>query len=304
VKTEWDLPPAWLAIVEYPNGRRWVRETFASRERAERYCAGLDPSLWYGSPRLVVEEDHPGLRAVLDGVAIRTPQDLTVRRNWFERHRSVLAPHLHDPRQTVAFTFEKGEPPHVLSTRLDGPCPLPRGLPWPACGGCGAEMDFVGVLDFRGTPEHERVPGDALVFHCCAECPAFGEPEAMSAAWLREGHPVDVHPPRVPGRIGTPWLVTEYSKEEQVFYEPEFRAQLGGDQSVYSLVACMWATKIGGHVPWIQNPSELRCTRHGPMRYAGQFFGGSVELGDSGVAYVLVCPHNGCGATNVEIQCM
>lgn len=300
--TEADLPPAWLAILEYPNGTRVVARVFATQEDARRHCASDDASSWCGSPTWAIEEDRPSLRVRVHGIDIATPQGLTVRRNWLLRHKDALAPYLKDPRTTHVFTFEEGPLHNPLATRLGGPPPLPRGMAWPVCGTCGKELAFVGVLDFRGTPEHAHVPGDALVFHFCTECPPLGEPEQMSLRWINERDPPEVAC-RASGLplVGTRWAVPEYPNDDEAFYGEELQSRLGGDQQIYSLITCLWATKISGHVPWIQSDETPECSLHGPMRYVGQFFGGEVEFGDSGVAYVFVCTT--CGLTTTVIQC-
>jgi hypothetical protein len=302
-RAEADLPPAWLAIAKYPRGTRLLRWVFRSKAEAEEYCRSEDPTRWCDSPELVVEQDGPDLRVRVDGLAINMPQHLTVRRNWLRRHRDILAPYLVDPRPVTVFTFESGPLPEPLATRLGGPCPLPRGAAWPDCGTCGTRLDFLGALDFRGTLERRNVPGDALAFHVCTNCPPRGEAEQMAFTWLSQSDAIEQHACESQAMVGTGWDVLEYPNQDKAFYSSRLEKRLGGDQAIYSLVTCLWATKIGGHIPWIQADEAPRCTLHGPMHYVGQFFGGHVELGDSGVAYIFVCTAAGCALTTAVIQC-
>ena len=202
-------PDAWLVIREssYRNPRFGLP---TSRKVIGAFARADDPELrdlvekeLEGSPGAIsVELDRPDLRVTHYGVAIESPCWLTCRDIWFQRHWSILEPHLCDPQVAQVFTFSPGElrdPRISHKSSATGPFTFPRGATWPSCRFCQKRMAFLGALDFRG-PRPVSGPQGTLVLHVCDHCGVCADPEAWTLTWIKEDLDQRRRPSGNPGR--------------------------------------------------------------------------------------------------------
>ncbi len=297
------LPEAWLAVYEYPGGPKMVMGIHSSRDEVVEEHGEPGPTDWADSPVLAAVKDDPALDVVHEGLGMANGACVTARENWFTRYSELLEPFLHDPKATRIFTYSGNRLPDAYSTfysSADGPCLLPEGHEWPVCKGCGERMLFIGQLDFRDAPLDLDLPGKALVFHYCLECMSENEGH-YSLVWLNaEPRWHGEGGGKSPVELGRPWLLTDYpypGDELESIGDPQFSEE----QSLYLNFTC-YATKVGGHVFWIQD-KDVSLDRNGkPMMYIGQFLGtDDVELGDSGIAYLFYSPDT--RETKLRMQC-
>jgi hypothetical protein len=255
---------------------------------------------------LRIECDDPALVVVHHGLSTHTPSWLRARDNWFLRYSSQLEPYLVDPRTAQAFTFETGKMSDPLSSfkpKRGGPCPLPRGTPWPACRFCSTPMVTVGVLDFREFTE-VRVPKGSLVVHGCPACGFLGNEETWAVHWLIEGEPLDIHGDATADvDVGTRWWITDYPTPPGLALE-ELEESLRNpgsflkEQSLYFNFTTSF-DKVGGHVFWIQDDDELADTS---CVFIGELTGDdeSLRSWDSPVVYLMYSPTTGKTIASVQ----
>jgi hypothetical protein len=246
-----------------------------------------------------IVRDDPSLDVVYHGLSTHTPSWLRARDNWFLRYQTKLEPYLIDPRVAQVFTFAKGKLSDPLSSfkaARGGPCPLPRGAPWPACGFCSTPMAMVGVLDFREFSE-VSVPKGSLVVHGCPACPFCADEETWAIHWLIEGEPYELHGDlNAIVEVGTRWWVTEYPTPDPETCE-ELEKSLpksGSDLEEWSLFEnfSSLTDKVGGHEFWIQRDDKFTDPSY---VFIGQMTGGEESLigWDSPIIYLMYSPKTG-----------
>jgi hypothetical protein len=306
-------PEAWLVIE-----RGYAIGAFPSAD-PEALARGWE--WWFSSdaPTTIVR-DEPSLQVNHYGIYILNPSWLTARDNWFERYADILEKHLRDPAQAIVYTLAPGQltDPFVThKSSKNGPFPYPRGKEWPKCGFCHTRLGFLGVMDFRNC-SLPHVPRASLVLHVCTgECGPCSNRETWSLTWIKEGDDIEIlGESGIPVLVGTPWLATEYPRPENgtnaesMVNSGPFRQERG----IFLNYSC-FADKVGGHVFWIQpgyDPKDLTTpiltdensfvTEEGErMTYIGQFTSSpDIEIGDSGLAYLLHSPRT--GETIIDVQ--
>jgi hypothetical protein len=297
-------PAAWVVIQDYHfsnarSGLSTTRKVIAAFPRPDdRDLQDLVEKEKANSPgAIAVEPDHPGLAVTHYGIRIQSPCWLTCRDIWFQRHASILEPHLRDPQVARVLTFSPGEVHDPLishKSSATGPFAFPRGAAWPMCRLCHSRMAFLGALDFRDF-RAVPVPRGALVLHACQNCGVVADPEAWTLTWIKEGEPVQIlGDGRQQVLVGTPWSATEYPRPADY---PKGLTDCGyflDEDSIYLNFSC-FADKIGGHVFRIQghyvDDAPPTDSRGHPMIYIGQFIGSpDVEIGDGGIAYLYYSP--------------
>jgi hypothetical protein len=275
-------PEAWLLLFRSDDGWRVCGE-YESPDHPELLQQRAS-FLEHGHEMQIVRDD-PALDVLHDGLWLSKPVDLRVRDNWFLRHAAALEPYLVEPRVATAFTYSPGKLTDPLCTfKADtaGPCPLPKGTPWPECGSCNTPLVMVGVLDFRGFTEIPVRRG-SLVLHGCPSCGLCADEETWSLHWLLEGAPLDLHgDPSAEVQLGTRWQITEYPTPE--WQELKAIETLRHERSMYLNFVSSF-DKVGGHVYWIQGDEFVNT----PYVYIGQMTGEdeSLRYWDSAVVYLM-----------------
>ncbi len=289
-------PEAWLLLLRCQQA--WlVHGVFDAPDSPELLQRHTD-SLRFGNDLRIVRDD-PALAVVHSGLSAHTPSWLRARDNWFLRYAAQLEPYLVDARIAQAFTFEKGKLSDPLSSfkaKRGGPCPLPRGTPWPACRFCSTPMVMVGVLDFRQFTE-VCVPKGSLVVHGCPQCGFCADEETWAVHWLVEGEPVELHgDANADIEVGRRWWITDYPTPPFAELDElgESLRKPGSSRKEQALYFNFTATcdKVGGQVFWIQDDHEFADT---DFVFIGELTGDDESLcrWDSPVVYLMYSPTTG-----------
>ena len=237
---------------------------------------------------------------------ITEPCKVTLRDNWLKRNGQSIAACLSEPREAFVFTFENALSEDLMRARSGGAAPHARGEAYPHCKHCTHPLRFVGTLDFRGTPQRQWVPGDALTLRMCFPCDPNGSEAVLS--WLRQDQPLTPHQPENSGGkslLGVAWPVMDYRwdwNSDLWGRKDSTRGTLG--LSPFTGIT-VFGSKVGGHLCWIQGDQTPLCRCRTPMRFIGQFFGDpalGTMFGDSGLAYLFHCSEQRCGDAKVVIQ--
>lgn len=177
---------------------------------------------------------------------------------------------------SVLCDFSKPQPAHdyrasIRSGNL-GPAPMPRGVSWPSCCGCGEPQVFVESIDFRDVPFAHLLPGSTLVIFMCVSCVHQGNwSDCTSLVWL----PVDVDvelaatgrtSPLVEARQ---WLGHDYSEIPDTLME-KLRDAWPSDLPWFG---CFFenVTKAGGLPHYLQGEEQVFDSSACRMEFIGQF---------------------------------
>jgi hypothetical protein len=259
----------------------------------------------------VFAQDSPDLPVVSNGsLAAGTDRlALKAREIWFQRFREVLEPALPRARRGTLFLLDRSRPisPYrtfivKLSRELSGST-----LPRPTCPECGRLCDVAVNLNFTHHDLDFPLPGSGLLMHVCSE-------DNIAAAWWHHRWIDRAARPELEAVLhhaerclaGPAVRVVEYDAEAvdyEVTARPGPHSEAFNDrwENSDSMFAST-STKVGGGVFWIQSNPRLADTSGNPMRYIGQVSCNDfLEIGDSGVAYLLYSPAT--GETKIDTQC-
>jgi hypothetical protein len=288
-------PAAWLLLLR--SDGHWLVHSAHEAPDHPDLLRERESCLEHGHEVQVLRDD-PALEVVHHGLSTRRPVDLCVRDNWFLRHAAALEPHLNQPRVATAFTFAPGkldDPLCTFKAGPGGPCPLPKGTPWPACGYCETPLVMVGVLDFRDLQEI-AIPHGSLVLHGCPSCGLCADEPTWSLHWLLVGDPFELHgDANATVQLGTPWHIAEYLTP--TWQALESIESLRSEQAVHQNFVSFF-DKVGGHPFWLQGDPFAGT----PLTFIGQMTGEdeSLSFWDSAVVYLMYSPATGETIASVQ----
>lgn len=301
VRGDSDIPEAWLAIeVWHEDGERILGGAFDRKEEAEAFALSMNAQAY--PYRVEVVRDSAREQFRLDRLEITRPLHLTLRKHWLQRHRTILKKDLRSQVPCDVFTWRPSSRCPMKVTRLGGPPLLEKGTDLPRCSRCHKSLTCVCVLDFAGTVMEALAPQRLCVLYHCYKCG-----DTTEGRWLNPRNSVT---PRGAHRellesgphIGDRWRVVDLDGSRHSGTEKSLAnlRLLGGAPA---RILTLTATKIGGHVLWIQGQPDLKCSCGKPLQVLAQVRPtGELEFGDSGTAYILVCADTACRRSRVDVQ--
>jgi hypothetical protein len=232
-------------------------------------------------------------------------------------------------RAALALTVAPASPaPSVIDSRLGGAPYQEEDEIWPVCAECGRKMTFFGQINFDRLPAI-GAPGHGIVeaFCCDTGCGAWDGHDAKDLwAFRRYASPVAGHgraaalgPMIEAARLRADKIVTFPSWEDSETLCPDIRRLCiaetglrGAPRALYQ-AACDalggWREighQLGGWPQWLEGSGAAPCARCGaPMQLLWRIdsLGAKgLKFGDTGLIYLLVCPHDP-GETLLRTQC-